>query len=138
MQGGMSYNKRTGFLLLPVDGLYFVYSQVMYSATNVPSGKVVKMGHRTVVCLPEDPNCGPATVMMETMSYPARATDNSAYNSYYHGGILSATAGTQIAVAGWYDTNLPDNSLRINTHWSHSFMGAFLIQSPYNYSSQLD
>ena len=138
MQGGMSYNKETGFLLLPVDGMYFVYSQVMFSARNVPSSQVVKMGHRTVVCRPGDSSCGPSTPMMESMSYPSRAADGNALSSHYHGGVLSATAGTQVAVAGWYDTNLPDGSLLIDTHWSHSYMGAFLIQAPYNDSFPLD
>ena len=138
MQGGMSYSKETGFLLLPVDGVYFVYSQVMFSATDMTSGQAISMGHRTVVCRPEDSSCGPSTPLLETMSYPARAPDGSALSSFYHGGLLSATAGTQIGVAGWYDTKLQDRSLQIDMHWSHSYLGAFLVHSPTNNFSQFD
>lgn len=138
VQGGMSFNKDTGFLLLPLDGVYFVYSQVVFSATDVSSGQTISMGHRTVVCRPGDLSCGPGMPLLETISYPARAPDRSVLSSYYHGGLLSATAGTQIAVAGWYDPNLQDRSLQIDMHWSHSYLGAFLVHSPTNNFSQFD
>ena len=35
MQGGMSYNKQTGFLQLPVDGLYFMYSQAVWEQEQI-------------------------------------------------------------------------------------------------------
>lgn len=134
VQGGMSYNKDTGYLLLPVDGIYFIYSQVMFSAKNASNGQTIMMGHRTVVCRPDSSSCGPTTALLETMSYPAIATDKSTLDSYYHGGLLNAVAGTQIALAGWYDNNLQNGNLLIDTHWSHSYMGAFLVQSLDNYS----
>ena len=126
VQGGMKFDGRSGFLILPVSGVYFIYSQVLFTITQEDASNTVpiKMGHKTVVCRPEH-TCEmayPGTVHME--SYASPYDDALNRDVHYHGGLFFFHAGTKIAIVALYDDRV---SLGYRATWEGSFMGAFLV-----------
>ena len=126
VQGGMHFNRNTGFLTLPVNGTYFIYSQILFTIkqTNTSNILPIRMGHRTVACDAED-TCAMSpfgTPHLESYAYPY--DDSSNQDVHYHGGLFFFRAGTKIAIVSLYNHTA---TLQYRAAWERSFMGAFLV-----------
>ena len=135
VRGGMAFNRTSGFLYLPVDGTYFIYSQVQFHSN---SSEPILMGHRTVVCLPPphgrcsvpDAVHSGANVYMETITEPYVEANTVAQ---FHGGIFHFPAGTQVGVWGYWPFGTgsalgsEEALFELKASWYHTFMGAYLI-----------
>ena len=128
----MSYDRESGFLQVPVDGIYFVYSQVLM---ETDSEEPVQYGHSTVSCTcDEDCTCHEmATVNGRELSvyrngdeYMTSFTRGSG-GTNYHGGLFSLSNNSYIAIVGHY--NELGNIDHINLGSSEAFFGAYLISS---------
>ena len=128
VSGGMSYNSHTGFLRVPVDGYYYVYSQVLLEPTNQSQPTPALLGHKTVTCsCRTDCTC---SMLEGSNNYILRQSDLVHSTSYskkkvsnYHGGVFKLKANTYIGLLA----NLGDDSVRYSLTSYNSFMGAFLI-----------
>ena len=130
----MSYNKTTGFLRVPVSGYYNVYSQVLLEPSNISSAKM--FGHYTSSCTCPDHNTNCQCSLLETgvgyiadktqKNLLASTTFNTRAQSNYHGGVFHLEAGTYLGILVNLKSN-PQASVKFNTYFENSFIGAFLI-----------
>ena len=100
IKGGMLYNRQTGFLTVPVDGAYFVYSLITVNTTQ-------PLGHVTFFCScieSSSPDCDclsdndtiTSSKVKEIMSSNQPA--NQDFSSNYHGCVKDLKAGAQLAI----------------------------------------
>ena len=128
VRGGMTFDRETGALIVPVEGIYFVYSQVHVNVSN-PS-QVVPTGTQTFIC--ETERCR-STAYLES-----KALTDLTRAPYYHGGLFHLNANSTIKVAAWYDVTVgaDDNplvesradSLAYYNHFTNTFFGAYLLE----------
>lgn len=142
--GGMSYNTKTGFLKVPVEGIYFIYSQVLVQVQEPVSIQTypepVKMGHRTVICKCEneemlDDSCSCFSseedqhVMNDVRSYPymeSYSHFNGIGGSNYHGGLFKLTANSYISIIPHFpEMNTPRTTITVE--YIKSFFGGFFV-----------
>ena len=130
IKGGMSYDSATGFLKVPVDGAYFLYSQIIVRGTTQA------LGHSTVLCKCE----GKADCMCTTDDSSSSVSKTSSaevqefmqglqsgttdVSSNYHGGIRHLKAGDQIALIPPVQYSGSYTYLKQQTK---AFFGAFLV-----------
>lgn len=135
VHGGMAFNKTTGFLRLPVDGIYFVYSQIVFKIDNLDVPFSIK--HQTVACIPNhgctSPDSGATQTYVETVDrYLGNVSQDA--ESTYHGTLLHFPAGTQVALVTFKPEDLlstvrSDRDVFVDATWHRTFMGAFLVES---------
>ena len=123
VQGGMKFNRTTGYLTLPVDGIYFIYSQVQLSSNTVAS---IFMSHGTLVYTPGHPELKTGSRPMRYLeSYGRPYAGSRVKATFNHGGLFHLPAGAQVGIATHYDTR--GESLWFSGAPEDSFMGAFLV-----------
>ena len=116
----MVFIRDTGELIVPVDGIYFVYSQVHVEVTNTTN--MVLAGTQTIIC-PSQGRCRPTTSMLTEM-----LTDLTT-EPFYHGGLFHLTANSTISIATFGRVNGTHvDSLAYKTYFANTFMGAFLVE----------
>lgn len=116
----MVFDRKTGELIVPVKGIYFVYSQIHVEVTNASS--LVLAGTQTIIC-PQQGGCRPTTSML------SEVLSDITTEPFYHGGLfhLSANSTIRIAAFGRVDGTHVD-SLAYKTYFANTFMGAFLVE----------
>lgn len=122
----MIFDRELGALIVPVEGIYFVYSQVHINVSN-PT-QVLLAGTQTYIC--ETERC-------RTPSLESKALTDITRAPYYHGGLFHLTANSTIKIAAWYDIHVAadDNprveshadSLAYYNHFTNTFFGAYLV-----------
>lgn len=138
----MKYNPNNGFLKVPVEGIYFLYSQILLNITS-HDGPSTKLGHMTVRCTcgDESNNCY-CYNMEKNLAYtnPGIDMDQNFMRSYttwnkgssggskYQGGLFHLTAGDYIAVVPVIqDDRDNDPNLSIIARTYDSFFGAYYV-----------
>ena len=132
----MIFNRTSGFLTLPVSGIYYLYSQVhMTVVTNFTKG--IRLGHKTVVCSPRR-NCNTIQEAAESTSLPAHLQSYSGLHTdkfagHFHGGLFHFPAGTHVGIVTFWpshrvmtDANIT-LELKFSALWQESFLGAYLV-----------
>lgn len=127
VHGGMVFHRFTGFLELPVAGVYYVYHQVTFR----PSTKELRLGRiRLVSCIPGE-DCSYLTSSEDNDPYMQMESDlKGKYgSSKFQGGMFHFPAGAQVAILAWNEVFSDDSlrSLRYNDHGHNTYMGAFLV-----------
>lgn len=126
VQGGIMFHRSSGFLELPVAGVYYVYHQITFRPRG--RGPVRLARSRLVACIP-DQDC----------SYIAE--DNNPYmqteselagrygNSKFQAGLFWFPAGSQIAILVWNELyNRPHlDAIRYDDYGYNTYMGAYLV-----------
>ena len=137
VSGGMSFNKTTGFLRVPVSGYYNVYSQVLIAPMNKSSSGFA-FGHYTSYCTcpTDEPDCQCSALepgvgyiknnLVESDHLAASTTFNSRPQSSYHGGVFHLKAGAYLGVLVKLTSNEAPQ-VGFSTVSENSFLGAFLI-----------
>ena len=119
----MNFNRTTGYLTLPVDGIYYIYSQVQFSSNSAAS---IYMSYGTLVYTPGHPElktvAGPRRYLE---SYGRPYAGSMVKATFNHGGLIHLPAGAQVGIAAHYDTR--GDSLGFSGAPEDSFMGAFLV-----------
>ena len=136
--GGMKYNSVNGFLKVPVEGIYFVYSQILLNITS-HDGSSTKLGHMTVKCSCGDESNCYCYSMEKNLAY-TDDMDQDFMRSYttwnkgslggskYQGGLFHLTAGDYIAVVPVIqDDSDNDPNLSIIAETVDSFFGAHYV-----------
>ena len=131
VHGGMIFNRTSGFLRLPKDGFYYVYSQVIFAASRKLEGEA-EIHSKMVACIPGDkctfPNSHSKT-HLQSIDY----IEASEYEALLHGGLFHFPAGTQIAIiaSNLLHSGTPASysrpPLNYNGLWTQTYMGAFLV-----------
>lgn len=124
----MFFNRTSGFLRLPKDGFYYIYSQVIFRAGR-RLGEESEIHSKVVVCIPGDhcefPNSQSKT-HLETVDY----IEANQFKTQFQAGLFHFPAGTQIAIIA---SNLlhsnPSSPTLLSYHalWYRTYMGAFLV-----------
>lgn len=119
VRGGMVFDRQQGTLIVPVEGIYFVYSQVHINMTHAPDN--VFSGHQTFIC--ED-SCRASAYLV------SRALTDVTIGAYYHGGLFHLSAGSTIMVVSWYDRAIraAHGSIAYQATFPNTFFGAFLVE----------
>lgn len=137
--GGMKYNTQNGFIKIPTDGMYYVYSQILMNISSPDSNRPTKLGHITVKCTCED------ETQLDGYCYCYSMQDSIPYNddnenlmrsyswdkessggSTYHGGLFHLTANSYIGIVPVIpDKGSPQLSILATT--IDSFFGAFYV-----------
>ena len=139
--GGMTFID--GFLKVPQDGVYFIYSQVSLKLDNSSkaNSKIVEMGHNTMHCECADAeelggSCSCYTE--ENPSQPLSSFGNRNYmrsrsesfgniaGSNFHGGLFHLTSNSYISIIPVV-TKLDNPKTKVNAAFLNSFFGAFLV-----------
>ena len=120
VRGGMVFDQDTGELIVPVKGIYFVYSQVHVEVGN--SSSLVLAGTQTIIC-PQQGRCRPTTSMLTEV-----LTDVTT-EPFYHGGLFQLSANSTVRIAAFGRVNGTHvDSLAYKTYFASTFMGAFLVE----------
>ena len=120
VSGGMVFNRTTGELIVPVKGVYFIYSQVHMEVTN--TSNLMCAGTQTIIC-PQQGSCRPTISMLSEV-----LTDLTS-EPFYHGGLFRLNANSTIRIAAFGRVNGTHvSSLAYKTYFANTFMGAFLVQ----------
>ena len=120
----MTFDRDTGALKVPVEGIYFVYSQAHVNISN-PSN-VVLAGTQTFIC--EEEGC------RSTVYLSSQTLTDITYGPFYHGGLFHLNANSTIKIAAWYDAsigrerNSHADSVAYTAYFANTFMGAFLVE----------
>ncbi len=137
ISGGMVFNRSSGFLTLPKDGVYYVYSHVEFKLQDTE--KTYEAHARMVVCIPGE-TCQMDAYLYHklsesggTVSQPNdRLKPNQGEHGLYQGGLFHFPAGTRILILAKdpkFKTRITvkrgGDKLVIN---SDSYMGAYLVQ----------
>lgn len=125
IKGGMSYSSQTGFLTVPVDGLYFVYSQITVNTTE-------PLGHVTFVCscVESSPDCdclsddGTITSSKVKEFLSSNQPANQDFSSNYHGSVKYLEADSQLALIPPLSYS---GEYTYFAEWTQAYFGAFLI-----------
>ena len=122
LKGGMSYNATTGFLTVPVDGPYFIYSQIMVNTTE-------PLGHVTVFCEPKkSSDCeglsGVITSSMIKILTRSKQPGNQDFASNYQGAVKFLKAGSQLALIPPLDYS---GEYTYFAEQTQAYFGAFLV-----------
>ena len=113
------FDRTTGELIVPVKGIYFVYSQVHMEVTNASS--LVCAGTQTIIC-PQQGSCRP------TISMLSEVLTDLTTEPFYHGGLFTLNANSTIRIAAFGRVNNTHvSSLAYKTYYANTFMGAFLV-----------
>ena len=116
----MVFDRDEGTLKVPVEGVYFVYSQVHVSARNM-TGAVVLLGTQTLIC--EHSHCRETTYML------SRGSTDEGDGPFYHGGLFQLNANSTIKIAAFGKAdNSHIGSLAYETYFANTFMGAYLVE----------
>jgi hypothetical protein len=132
VNGGIDYNPKTGFMYIPADGHYFIYSQVSATLSS-PSTAPVELGHMAVRCAcTGDCNC---YQLLDDAHYVAGDSHNimksfsqsdGLGSTNYHGGVFHLKAGTYIGVVPIYPMLSSDEMYTVATSLE-SFFGIFMV-----------
>ncbi len=119
VRGGMTFDRQRGALIVPVEGIYFVYSQVHINMTHAPDN--VFSGHQTMIC---EGSCYPTAYLV------SRGLTDITIGAYYHGGLFHLSAGSKITVVAWYDRDIraANGSIAYQATFPNTFFGAFLVE----------
>lgn len=118
VRGGMIFDRDIGALVVPVEGIYFVYSQVHVNVSN-PSG-VLLIGTQTFIC--EESRCRSTAYLV------SQALTDVTYGPFYHGGLFHLNANSTIKIAAWFDASASAGSLAYSAHFTNTFFGAYLVE----------
>ena len=124
VRGGMIFNRSIGALVVPVEGIYFVYSQVHINVSNPTES--VPTGTQMFICEEEFCRATPYLV--------SRALTDVTYGPYYHGGLFHLNANSTIKVAAWYDSTVGRRvdphaeSIAYQAYFQNTFFGAYLVE----------
>ena len=135
VQGGMIFHRKSGFLEVPVTGVYYVYSQVTFRPGR---GIARRAMSRLVACIP-GARCSYPTeddVYMQTETGVVGTIGNSKFQA----GVFYFPSGTQIAILVWNEINsnqdLPSREkIRYDQLRYNTYFGAFLVDEDTNYDS---
>jgi hypothetical protein len=120
VRGGMVFHRDTGELVVPVEGIYFVYSQVHVDIGN--ASNLVLAGIQTIIC-PQQGRCRPTTSML-TETFLDTTTE-----PFYHGGLFHLQANSTIRIAAFGRVNGSHvDSLAYRTYFANTFLGAYLVE----------
>ena len=140
------FNRTSGFVTLPLNGTYFLYSQVQFKIeTNFT--KPDRVGYRTVVCIPPPHGycttpgalTGQGSPYMETLPQDQYVEGTS--NALFHGGVFHLPANSQVGLVAYYSRSLrqkygsssndggggEETGLGYRATWYHSYLGVFLV-----------
>lgn len=134
--GGMVFNRTSGFLQLPKDGVYYIYSHVLFQLSD--TNETLRTSVRMVACIPE---------LECEFAKPSNTKDFSVSNGVaiqyknkrigddgiYQGGLYHLSAGTQISLLvinpkGRARRGEKVDKLFISRAKESSYFGAFLVQ----------
>ena len=146
--GGMSFVD--GFLKVPSDGVYFIYSQVSLEAQNSAEAKGGKkpivMGHSTIIC-----DCIDKTELKDSckcyteesqsvklagnhnmhLLQSASETFGNVKGTHFHGGLFRLTANSYISIIPVVSKH--DNpGTKVYARYTNSFYGGFLVSQNSN------
>lgn len=124
VRGGMIFDRDIGALVVPVEGVYFVYSQVHVNVSN--PNQVLVTGTQTMIC--ETERCRSTSYIL------SQALTDDTYGPFYHGGLFYLNANSTIKIAAWYDPTIGRRvdphaeSLAYTSHFTNTFFGAYLVE----------
>lgn len=138
--GGMVFNRSSGFLILPTDGVYYIYSHVSFVLKN--SDTTYETEARMVACVPGvdcevvDPHhLPPLLESADSIDRFHNRQANRGENGVYQGGLFHFPAHTQISLLikdpKWGLSRREkgaDDRLFTSLHTGNSYMGAILMQ----------
>ena len=125
VRGGMIFDRDIGAIIVPVEGIYFVYSQVHVNISN--PREVVLSGTQTFICESES-GCRTTAYLV------SQALTDVTHGPFYHGGLFHLNANSTIKIAAWYDASVGEergsraDSLAYTAYFAKSFFGAFLVE----------
>lgn len=140
VSGGMVFNRSSGFLTLPKDGVYYVYSHVQFKLQE--TDKTYETVARIAACVPGE------TCKMDPYNYPKltesggtitqhnhRKRPSGGENGLYQGGLFHFPAGTRILILAKdpkFGLSKRERSetdkLLTSAAREESYMGAYLVQ----------
>lgn len=121
----MIFDRDIGAIIVPVEGIYFVYSQVHINISNPQD--VVLSGTQTFIC-ENQRGCRTTRYLV------SQALTDVTYEPFYHGGLFHLNANSTIKIAAWYDQSVGGgddsraDSVAYTAYFSDSFFGAFLVE----------
>lgn len=136
--GGMVFNRTSGFLRLPKDGVYYIYSHVLFQLEN--SSEAHRVSVRMVACIPElDCELAQPKTSQEfsesngvAVQYKNKLIGD---DGIYQGGLYHFSAGTEVSmlvinpkgrVRRWERDQ--EDKLFISRAKENSYFGAFLVE----------
>lgn len=140
ISGGMAFNRSSGFLVLPKDGVYFIYSHVQFRLLET-TDETYETVARMAACVPDG-----VCEMTSPSRFPKLTESGSSItrhshshridgaNGLYQGGLFHFPAGTRIAILakdmkynrGGRVRDKPD--LFTSLSREDSYFGAYLVQ----------
>jgi len=145
--GGMVFDRRTGVLILPTDGVYYIYSHVQFQVHN--TSKTYEAAVRMVACIPGI-KCVPLEkhstepVLVESSTTVTHQQNRFEFgpdngdNGIYQGGVFHLPAGTKINMIvrdpkshlpGFKEKMAPNSDHLLTSKLGrNSYMGAFMVQ----------
>lgn len=145
--GGMTFID--GFLKVPYDGVYFIYSQVsmeVKNSTQNDSKPPVVMGHNTMICecsdkeeldksckcYTEESNSQKQLSSLKNRLYLQSESQSigAIKGTHFHGGLFHLTANSYISIVPVISKDSIDNdsaSTKVYARFVNSFYGAFLV-----------
>lgn len=131
VHGGMFFNRTSGFLQLPKDGFYYVYSQVIFRSGRSLTTES-EIHSKLVVCIPGY-KCDFPNSQSETHLESVEYIDPNQFQTLFQAGLFHFPAGTQVAIIA---SNLLHNGgsaarppLEYHALWYRTYMGAFLVNA---------
>ncbi len=140
ISGGMVFNRSSGYLILPKDGVYYIYSHVQFKLQD--SDKTYETAARMAACIPGE-ECTMDEFFYTKLTesggtvtqHNYKRTPGEGEHGLYQGGLFHFPAGTRIMILAKdpkfrlprREQNLPDKLLT-SVLKEKSYMGAYLVQ----------
>ena len=136
----MVFNRSSGYLILPKDGVYYIYSHVQFKLQD--SDKTYETAARMAACIPGE-ECTMDEFLYTKLTESGGTVTQHNYkqrpgegeHGLYQGGLFHFPAGTQIMILAKdpkfrlprREQDLPDKLLT-SVLKEKSYMGAYLVQ----------
>lgn len=140
ISGGMVFNRSSGFLTLPKDGVYYVYSHIEFKLQD--TDKTYETAARIAACIPGE-TCKMDPYLYDRLTESGGTVTQHNYrrkpgegeHGLYQGGLFHFPAGTRILVLAKdpkFKTSRTEqrlsDKLLTSSMKEKSYMGAYLVQ----------